>query len=323
MATQTPLDRSHPPGADGARRSTKRDLIVDAFLRHEGHLSADDLVEVIRRDDRQVSRATIYRTLQWMTEAGLARRVDAAEGVVRFEHSYRHPPHFHLICKSCSRSFEFLSHDIEVLVEEIAASRGFAARQSVVQVHGTCERCRGGQPLAVEEGDESVVLARDALRVAMATQRGGREFYARAARLARGALRAVFTRMADETMARLTALEERYRALLGRDPQLDARPAVLFFRDADHGLFASGSAELATAVDDQRTLMVAVRCERGAQAFFDRYAARLEGAEVRRLFVELAAEQRRHVAQLLEALEHLPAGRGRTAAPSREARGPA
>ena len=133
------LERLRPPGS---RRSSKRELIVNVFLRQEGHLSADDLVDVIRSEDHDISRATVYRTLQWMVEAGIARKVDFGEGRFRFEHSYRHPRHFHLICKGCNRSYEFLSSDIETLVEEIAAARGFAARQSVVQVYGTCEECQ-------------------------------------------------------------------------------------------------------------------------------------------------------------------------------------
>src|SRR3712207_7645735 len=55
---------------------SKRDLIVNVFLRQEGHLSADDLVDLIRREDQKISRATVYRTLQWMAEAGIARKVD-------------------------------------------------------------------------------------------------------------------------------------------------------------------------------------------------------------------------------------------------------
>ena len=91
----------------GSKRSGKRDFIVNVFLRQEGHLTADDLVDLIRREDQRISRATIYRTLQWMVDAGIARKVDFGEGRFRFEHSYRHPRHFHLICKSCNRSFEF------------------------------------------------------------------------------------------------------------------------------------------------------------------------------------------------------------------------
>ena len=78
-----------------------------------------------------VSRATVYRTLQWMVDAGIARKVDFGEGRFRFEHSYRQPRHFHLICQTCHRSFEFLSSDVELLIEEVATARSFsAARRS-------------------------------------------------------------------------------------------------------------------------------------------------------------------------------------------------
>ena len=53
-----------------------------------------------------------------MVDAGIARRVDFGEGRFRFEHAYRHPRHFHLVCKRCHQSIEFLSSDIETLIEE-------------------------------------------------------------------------------------------------------------------------------------------------------------------------------------------------------------
>jgi len=171
-----------PLKPDGGKRSSKRELIVNVFLRQEGHLSAEDLVDLIRREDQRISRATVYRTIQWMVEAGIARKVDFGEGRFRFEHSYRHPRHFHLICKTCNRSAEFLSSDIEALIEEIATARGFSARQSVVQIHGTCEECRTGRPAPVDGELSDLVFARDALRIAIATEQSGLEFYSRAAR---------------------------------------------------------------------------------------------------------------------------------------------
>src|SRR4029078_11299934 len=169
----------------GGKRSSKREQIVNVFLRQEGHLSAADLVDCIRKEDHRISRATVYRNLQWMVDAGIARKVDFGEGRVRFEHSYRHPRHFHLICKSCNRSFEFLSSDIESLLEEVAAARNFTARQSVLQIHGTCESCRTGRASTIEGGTAELVFARDALRIAIATERSGLEFYARARSLTR------------------------------------------------------------------------------------------------------------------------------------------
>ena len=124
-----------PPGG---KRSSKRDRILEIFRRQEGHLSADDLCELVRHEDAGIGRATVYRTLQWMVDAGIARKVDFGEGRSRFEPSYRHPRHFHLICTKCHRSSEFLSSDVEELMEEIAAARNFATTQAVVQIHGTC-----------------------------------------------------------------------------------------------------------------------------------------------------------------------------------------
>jgi Fur family transcriptional regulator, ferric uptake regulator len=196
----------------GGKRSSKRDLIVDVFLRQEGHLTADDLYDLIRREDQKISRATVYRTLQWMVEAGIARKVDFGEGRFRFEHSYRHPRHFHLICKSCSRSFEFLSSDIEALARGSGRGRNFTPRQSVLQIYGTCEACRTGRPS--RRGTTELVFARDALRIAIATERSGLEFYSRAARLARDPRgRRVFEKLAEEEREHLSKLEARYREL--------------------------------------------------------------------------------------------------------------
>src|ERR1700719_1712079 len=123
----------------GGKRSSKRDRILSIFVRQEGHLSADDLFDFVRREDPGIGRATVYRTLQWMVEAGVARKVDFGDGRSRYEAAYGHPQHFHLICTTCHRSSEFLSSDVESLIEEIAASRNFSRAQSIVQISGTCE----------------------------------------------------------------------------------------------------------------------------------------------------------------------------------------
>ena len=291
------LDSLRPAGS---KRSGKRDLIVNVFLRQEGHLTADDLFDLIRREDQRISRATVYRTLQWMVEAGIARKVDFGEGRFRFEHSYRHPRHFHLICKSCNRSFEFLSSDIEALLEEVAAARNFAARQSVLQIHGTCEECRTGRRSAVEGGTIEILFARDALRIAIATERSGLEFYSRAARLTRDSRgRRVFEKLADEEKTHLATLEARYRELLQQDPQLEARPTFLFFKGAANGLFATGSEQLARGVDDRQALMIGIKCERGSHRFFKRYGERFEDSEGKRIFLEFADEERAHLELLI------------------------
>jgi Fur family ferric uptake transcriptional regulator len=299
MAVTVPdIDRLRPAGT---KRSGKRDQIVNVFLRQEGHLSADDLVDLIKREDQRISRATVYRTLQWMVDAGIARKVDFGEGRFRFEHSYRHPRHFHLICKTCNRSYEFLSSDIEALVEEVAAARGFTARQSVVQIYGTCESCRTGKPPAEEGATSELLFARDALRIAIATERSGLEFYTRAARLTKDPRgRHVFQSLAEEEKHHLSTLEDRYKRLLEQDPQLESRPTFLFFKGAANGLFARGADDLLrTGVNDLEAYRIGIRCERGSHRFFKRYGERFEDSEGKQIFLEFAEEERNHLEMLI------------------------
>ena len=297
-STLPDLSRLKP---DGGKRSSKREQIVNVFLRQEGHLSADDLVDLIRREDQRISRATVYRTLQWMVDAGIARKVDFGEGRFRFEHSYRHPRHFHLICKSCNRSYEFLSSDIESLVEEVANARGFQARQSVVQIYGTCESCRTGRPPAEEGSTSELLFARDALRIAIATERSGLEFYTRAARVTKDPRgRDVFLRLAGEEKHHLSTLEQRYQKLIDQDPQLESRPTFLFFKGAANGLFARGADELLEhGIDDREAYKIGIRCERGSHRFFKKYGERFEDSEGKQIFLEFADEERDHLEMLI------------------------
>ena len=297
-----------------SRRSSKRDQIVSVFLRQTGHLSADDLVDLIRKDDHRISRATVYRTLQWMEEAGIARKVDFGEGRFRFEPSYRHPRHFHLICKSCNQSFEFLSSDIEALMEEVAAARRFTTKHSVVQIYGTCEDCQKGRPAPAKgEATTETLFARDALRMAIATERSGRDFYTRAARITRDArARSVFLKLSEEEVDHLGRLEGRYRELLAIDPELEARPTFLFFKGAANGLFSEGAEALSRVTSDREALMLGIRCERGSHRFFKKYGERFEDSEGKQIFLEFADEEREHLDLLIREYRALVKRQGRS-----------
>jgi Fur family ferric uptake transcriptional regulator len=280
----------------GGKRSSKRDLILNLFLQQKGHLSADDLYDLVRREETGIGRATVYRTLQWMVEAGIARKVDFGEGRSRFEPSFHHPRHFHLVCNTCHRSSEFLSSDVETLIEEIAAVRQFAPSQTIIQVFGTCEECRTGHQAMPLDGEATErVFARDALRIAVATERSGLAFYTRAARLttdARG--RDVFRKLAEDEQAHLGTLERRYRELLAEDPLLEDRPTFLFFKGAAEGIFADGTERLRAGIDDLQALLIGIRCERDSHKFFKRYGERFEDSEGKRIFLEFADEEREH-----------------------------
>jgi Fe2+ or Zn2+ uptake regulation protein/rubrerythrin len=279
-------------------------------------------VEAVRREAPGIGRATVYRTLQWMVGAGVARKVDFGEGRSRFEPAYRHPRHFHLVCNVCHTSSEFLSSDVETMLEDIATARTFEVSQVVIQMYGTCEECRTGVKAAPLDGEATErVFARDALRMAIATERSGLEFYTRAMRITKDPRgRHVFHRLAEEEKHHLSELEKRYQKLLEQDPQLESRPTFLFFKGAANGLFARGADELhRTGVNDLEAYRIGIRCERGSHRFFKRYGERFEDSEGKQVFLEFAEEERAHLEMLIREYRALMRRQGRR--PRRGTRG--
>jgi rubrerythrin len=196
----------------------------------------------------------------------------------------------------------------------VAVARSFTVSQSVVQIYGTCEECRTGHaPSTAADGHTDVVFARDALRIAIATERSGLEFYSRAARVTRDARgRKVFHDLAMEEKEHLGKLEARYRELLQRDPQLESRPTFLFFKGAANGLFAEGAERLLRGVNDQQALLIGIRCERGSHRFFKKYGERFEDSEGKQIFLEFANEERDHLDLLVREYRALVKRQGRS-----------
>jgi len=124
----------------GLKRSEQREVILDAFLRSERHLSVDDLLQIVQRRRPDIGRTTVYRTLKLLQAAGLASEL-ALQGQTRFEHDYKREHHDHFICNSCGEIFEFSSPEIERLQDEIAAGLDFTIIGHRHQIYGLCRRC--------------------------------------------------------------------------------------------------------------------------------------------------------------------------------------
>jgi rubrerythrin len=152
----------------------------------------------------------------------------------------------------------------------------------------------------IDGATTELVFARDALRIAIATERSGQLFYNRAAKFTKDARgRAVFEKLASEEDGHLTTLEKRYRELLATDPLLESRPTFLFFKGAANGIFAEGAEELGPGINDLDALLIGIKCERGSHNFFKKYGERFEDSEGKRIFLEFADEEREHLDLLI------------------------
>ena len=136
----------------GLKRTAQRDLILDVFLRTEGHVSSEDLYELVKVEDPSIGFTTVYRTLKLLQECGLARDVQYYDGRMLYEHDFKHAHHDHLICTSCGALIEFFSEVIENMQDEITARHQFRPESHSLRIFGTCRECQAKQEKAKAKG---------------------------------------------------------------------------------------------------------------------------------------------------------------------------
>src|SRR5258708_26926641 len=104
----------------GLKRTAQRDLILDVFLRTEGHVSGEDLYRLVREQDPTVGQTTVYRRLRLLTEAGLAREGRFADGRAHYEHNYKHHHHDHIISQQRGTIIELYSRALQAIQDPMA-----------------------------------------------------------------------------------------------------------------------------------------------------------------------------------------------------------
>ena len=136
----------------GLKRTGQRDLILDVFLRTEGHVSGEDLYRLVQAQDPTVGQTTVYRTLRLLTDAGLAREVRFGDGRAHYEHNYKHEHHDHMICSECGKIIEFYSPELEAIQDAMAAKHRFELTSHLLRMIGICADCRRQERERKREG---------------------------------------------------------------------------------------------------------------------------------------------------------------------------
>jgi Fur family ferric uptake transcriptional regulator len=121
----------------------QRELIRHIFHKHK-HFDTDELIDDLRVAARNVSRATVYRTLTKLVEAGLLRKIEVGNRTV-YDHDYGYPQHDHLVCEQCGTMIEFQHPAIEAAVRSIAADHRFRTDGHSLVVRGTCANCNAAR----------------------------------------------------------------------------------------------------------------------------------------------------------------------------------
>jgi len=125
------------------RLTQERQAIVDEVFADHAHFDAEDLIDrlVRRQGAKRVSRASVYRSLTLLEEAGMLRKVTRSNGRDVYEHAYGYPQHDHMICEKCGALIEFPSEAISEILDRVTSEHGFRMTSHKLEVAGICSRC--------------------------------------------------------------------------------------------------------------------------------------------------------------------------------------
>jgi Fur family ferric uptake transcriptional regulator len=104
------------------RKTGERYYLILKIYEQKDHFDAEKLYKVIQKEERNISLATVYNSLELFLECGLVIKHNFGQNLSLYEKSYGHKQHDHFICKKCKQITEFCDprlYQIKKSLEEI------------------------------------------------------------------------------------------------------------------------------------------------------------------------------------------------------------
>ncbi len=123
----------------------QRRVIVKVFQRNpDRHLSAEDVYSLVKTTEPDIGMATIYRTLDLLSELAVLQRMDFGDGRSRYELNKSEDAHHHhhLICVRCGQVMEFEDDLLDSLEHAIEKKSRFQIVNHQLKFYGYCDKCR-------------------------------------------------------------------------------------------------------------------------------------------------------------------------------------
>ncbi len=121
----------------------QRELVAHVFAKHS-HFDAEQLIEELKKANKRVSRATVYRTLSKLVDAGLLRRIELGTRTV-YDHDYGYPAHDHMVCEQCGTMIEFQNEELDRVLRAVMGEHQFRGNTRTLVIRGVCAACNAAR----------------------------------------------------------------------------------------------------------------------------------------------------------------------------------
>ena len=126
---------------EGHRLTTPRQAIIKMVAPRQDHFSAQEVWEEVRSRYSGIGRATVFRTLDLLTELGVLNRIHTGDGCHRYTVcETKH--HHHLMCVDCGSVIPLEAGGIENQIRKMASEAGFDLLTHHLELVGRCAACR-------------------------------------------------------------------------------------------------------------------------------------------------------------------------------------
>ena len=126
---------------EGLRYTHQRQAIWDELSTSDEHRDAEEIYLALYNSELNVSRATVYRTIDVLVKNNLVRKLELGDGRARYEHKIDIAHHDHLICIQCGKIEEFMDNMIENRQEMIVQKFGYKLIRHIHQLFVICDEC--------------------------------------------------------------------------------------------------------------------------------------------------------------------------------------
>lgn len=115
----------------------ERKHILDIVFSMHQHFDVED----IYNKHKNISKATLYRTLPLLVNSGLVKETVGLEGRTSYEHIFGHSHHDHLLCIDCGKIIEFKEPKLEKLQNVVCEKYRFQPVDHRLGIKGHCKNC--------------------------------------------------------------------------------------------------------------------------------------------------------------------------------------
>jgi Fur family ferric uptake transcriptional regulator len=124
----------------GYRSTPERAMVLNEIYASAGHFDADEIFIRMKQKGSNISRATVYNTLELLVECNLVSQNSFGHKHLHYERIYGYEHHDHIVCEDCGKVFEFTNPKIEEQQQTVCNEMGFEIERHTLQIFARCTK---------------------------------------------------------------------------------------------------------------------------------------------------------------------------------------